>query len=91
MKFLTSIALILFSLTGFAQTELPKVLTLEIDTAESLEKLYQMPRYAWFKLPTYLSANTSSSADSIVTIYYNLLPNNQYEFQCSYKTGVYSS
>jgi hypothetical protein len=90
MKILSLIAFLMLSLTAFAQPELPKVLTLEIDTAESLEKIYHMSRNAWFKLPTFLTAQTSSSAENSVKIYYNLLANNQYEFHCTYKSQAQS-
>ena len=64
--------------------ELPAILTLQVNEATSPIKLYELPKNAWFKLPTKLLAVEGSARSKKVKIYYNLLKSGEYEFNCSY-------
>ena len=66
--------------------ELPAVLTLQLNEAISPIKMYELPKNAWFKLPTKLLAVEGSAQSKKVKIYYNLLSNGEYEFNCSYRS-----
>ena len=72
-------------------TELPSVLVLKIDEVLANSFTYQMPKNAWFNLPQKLNVRKGNSAGKRVKIYYNLLSNGEYEFQCNYKTITINS
>ena len=67
--------------------ELPAVVTVQIDETVSPVKLYTLPRNAWFKLPTKLIATAGNAAGKKVKIYYGLVTNGTYEFNCSYRSA----
>lgn len=73
------------STQGHAQ-ELPATLTLQLTEASSSFKSYQLPRNAWFKLPTKLLVKEGSAIGKRVKIYYNLLTSGDYEFHCYYSS-----
>ncbi len=66
--------------------ELPSVLTLQIEEAVSMQKIYYLQRNAWFKLPSKLKTHGESAVGKRVKILYNVLANNYYEFHCFYKS-----
>ena len=65
--------------------ELPAVLTLQVVETESSVKRYELPRNAWFSLPTKLLARQGNATGKRVKIFYNLL-DDQHEFHCFYKS-----
>ncbi len=67
-------------------TELPAVLTIQLQEAVSSVKTYQLSRNAWFNLPEKLTVRAGNAVGKRVTIYYNLLTNGDYEFLCNYKS-----
>lgn len=72
-------------------TELPAELTLQVNEVVSAIKTYEIPRNAWFKLPTKLLAREGNAIGKRVRIYYNLLVSGDFEFQCSYRSTVKTS
>ncbi len=67
-------------------TELPAVLTIQLQEAVSSVKTYQLSRNAWFNLPDKLIVRAGNAVGNRVTIYYNLFTNGDYEFLCRYKS-----
>ncbi|MBA2405631.1 MAG: hypothetical protein H0V66_12715 [Bdellovibrionales bacterium] len=59
-------------------------LTLQVDGAVSLVKIFKMPRNAWFQLPDKLIVKSGNAAGMRIKIFYNLLNHSDYEFQCTY-------
>lgn len=73
--------------TGQTQTtELPSVLTIQLQEAVASFKTYQLSRNAWFNLPDKLTVKAGNGTGKRVTIFYNLLTNGDYEFRCHYKS-----
>jgi hypothetical protein len=73
--------------TGQTQTqELPSTLKIEVNEQISAEKVYTLPRNAWFRLPSKLIAKEASAVGKRVKIYYNFTSDNEYEFHCYYKS-----
>jgi hypothetical protein len=66
--------------------ELPSTLNLQVNESLSSVKIYELPRNAWFKLPTKLLAREGNATGKKVRIYYNLLRSGDYEFKCSYRS-----
>jgi hypothetical protein len=67
-------------------TELPAVLTIQLQEAAATFKTYQLTKNAWFNLPTKLNVRAGDATGKRVKIYYNLLSNGDYEFLCNYKS-----
>lgn len=68
------------------QQELPANLTLRINEVLSSFVSYQLPRNAWFKLPSKLLAVEGNAIGKRVKIYYNLFSSRDYEFHCYYSS-----
>lgn len=66
--------------------ELPAVLTLQVKEIESTMKKYELPRNAWFSLPTKLLVRQGNGIGKRVKIFYNQLADSSYEFHCFYKS-----
>ena len=96
MQFYAKILICFFiSLPTFAQRrgqhqELPEKLILQVNASQSSQNAYELPRNAWFKLPTLLTAKKTHSVGSRVKIHYNLRSENDYEFHCYYKSKTQS-
>jgi hypothetical protein len=66
--------------------ELPTDLKIEVNESESPFKRYELPKNAWFQLPTKLLAKEGNAIGKQIKIYYNLWSSGKYEFQCSYRS-----
>lgn len=66
--------------------ELPTVLTLQINEAQSPVKSYNLTQNAWFNLPTTLTSVSGDVTGKIVEIYYNMESDTEYEFRCTYRS-----
>lgn len=65
--------------------ELPAVLTLQVVESESAMKRYELPRNAWFSLPSKLMVRAGNATGKRVKIFYNLIEGT-HEFHCFYKS-----
>ena len=66
--------------------ELPTVLTLQINEAQSPIKTYPLSQNAWFKLPLALKGQSGNVTGKIVKIFYNVVDASDYEFHCTYRS-----
>jgi hypothetical protein len=66
--------------------ELSTDLKIEVNESESPFKRYELPKNAWFQLPTKLLAKEGNAIGKQIKIYYNLWSSGKYEFQCSYRS-----
>jgi hypothetical protein len=67
-------------------SDLPPVLSLQINEQQSPQTNYILPKNAWFKFPTALKVTSGNGIGKRVRIYYNLWPNGDYEYLCYYSS-----